>query len=131
MSACCGVSDLTLLTAFSLQERIKINSCDLHHHCSFLLRLLFNLENGCNIFFRNIWTTEVWEFESRYDQEFSPAYVVHTDSGVHSTSYPIGTGGSLPGVKQPGREADHSPTASAEVKKMWIYTSTPLYTFVA
>jgi hypothetical protein len=29
------------------------------------------------------------------------------------------------GVKRPGREADHSPPTSAEVKKMWIYTSTP------
>jgi hypothetical protein len=28
------------------------------------------------------------------------------------------------GVKQPDREADHSPPASADVKKMWIYTST-------
>jgi hypothetical protein len=35
------------------------------------------------------------------------------------------TGGSFPGVKQPGREADHSPPISAEVKKMWLYTSTP------
>jgi hypothetical protein len=25
-----------------------------------------------------------------------------------------------PGAKLPGREADHSPPASAEVKKMWI-----------
>jgi hypothetical protein len=31
----------------------------------------------------------------------------------------------LPGVKRLGREDDHSPLASAEVKKMWIYTSTP------
>jgi hypothetical protein len=30
-----------------------------------------------------------------------------------------------PGVKRPGCEADHSPTAGAEVKKMWIYRSTP------
>jgi hypothetical protein len=30
-----------------------------------------------------------------------------------------------PGVKRPGREAEHSPPTSAEVKKMWIYTSTP------
>jgi hypothetical protein len=29
------------------------------------------------------------------------------------------------GVKQQGREADHSPPASAEVKKTWMYTSTP------
>jgi hypothetical protein len=33
------------------------------------------------------------------------------------------------GVKRPGREAGHSPPASAEVKKMWIYTSTPLIRF--
>jgi hypothetical protein len=32
-----------------------------------------------------------------------------------------------PRVKQPGREADHSPPASAEVKKIWIYTSTLPY----
>jgi hypothetical protein len=35
------------------------------------------------------------------------------------------------GVKLPGREADHSPPASAEVKKMWLYTSTPPYAFMA
>jgi hypothetical protein len=43
----------------------------------------------------------------------------------------MGTRGSFPGVKRPGREADHSPPASAEVKKMWIYTSTPPYVFMA
>jgi hypothetical protein len=35
------------------------------------------------------------------------------------------------GVKRPGSEADHSPPAGAEVKKIWIYTSTPLYAFMA
>jgi hypothetical protein len=35
-----------------------------------------------------------------------------------------------PGVKRPGREADHSPPTSAEVKKTWIYTFTPPYVFV-
>jgi hypothetical protein len=30
-----------------------------------------------------------------------------------------------PGVKRSGREVDHSPPTSAEVKRMWIYTSTP------
>jgi hypothetical protein len=29
------------------------------------------------------------------------------------------------GVKRPEHEADHLPPASAEDKKMWIYTSTP------
>jgi hypothetical protein len=36
-----------------------------------------------------------------------------------------------PGVKRPGREADHSPPIIAKVKKMWIYTSTPPYAFMA
>jgi hypothetical protein len=36
-----------------------------------------------------------------------------------------------PGVKRAGREADHSPPTSAEFKKMWIYTSTPPYAFMA
>jgi hypothetical protein len=32
-------------------------------------------------------------------------------------------GALFPGVKRPGREADHSAKASVEVKKTWIYTS--------
>jgi hypothetical protein len=36
-----------------------------------------------------------------------------------------------PEVKRPGRQADNSPPASAEVKKMWICTSTPPYVFMA
>jgi hypothetical protein len=38
-------------------------------------------------------------------------------SGAHPASYPMGIRGSFPGVKRPGREADHSPTSSAEVKE--------------
>jgi hypothetical protein len=57
--------------------------------------------------------------------------IVQTGSGVHPTSCTMGNGGSFPGVKRPGLEADHSPPASAEVKKMWIYTSTPPYVFMA
>jgi hypothetical protein len=36
-----------------------------------------------------------------------------------------------PWLKRQGREVDHSPPASADVKKTWIYTSTPLYAFMA
>jgi hypothetical protein len=36
-----------------------------------------------------------------------------------------------PGVKRPGCEADHSPPTNAEFKIMWIFTSTPPYTFMA
>jgi hypothetical protein len=57
--------------------------------------------------------------------------VVQTTSGVHPASYPVGTGDSSQGVKRPWSEADHSPPTSAEVKKIWIYTSTPPYTFMA
>jgi hypothetical protein len=35
------------------------------------------------------------------------------------------------GVKRPEREADQSPSSSAEVKNAWIYTSTPQYVFMA
>jgi hypothetical protein len=31
-----------------------------------------------------------------------------------------------PGVKQPDREANHSPPSSADVKNTWSYTSSPL-----
>jgi hypothetical protein len=34
------------------------------------------------------------------------------------------------GVKRLGREADHSPPSSAEVKNAWSYNSTPQYVFI-
>jgi hypothetical protein len=37
----------------------------------------------------------------------------------------------VPGVKRPGREANHSPPTSAEVNKILNYTSTPPYAFMA
>jgi hypothetical protein len=45
--------------------------------------------------------------------------------GAHPASYPMGTRGSFPRVKQPGREADHSPPSNAVVKNEWSYTSIP------
>jgi hypothetical protein len=41
------------------------------------------------------------------------------------------SGALSPGVKRPRREADHSLATSAEVKKMWIYTSTLSLVFMA
>jgi hypothetical protein len=43
----------------------------------------------------------------------------------------LSTGALSPGVKRLGREADHSPPTNTEVKKMWIYTTTPAYAFMA
>jgi hypothetical protein len=51
--------------------------------------------------------------------------VAQNGSDAHPASYPMGTGDSFPGGK-----ADHWPQTSAEVKKMWIYTSTHPYAFM-
>jgi hypothetical protein len=48
---------------------------------------------------------------------FSSTPCAQTGSGAHPASYPVGTGGPFPGGKaRPGRDADHSPPSSAEVK---------------
>jgi hypothetical protein len=47
---------------------------------------------------------------------FSLHHRLHNGSGAHPASYPRGTGALFLGVKQPEREADHSPPSSAEVK---------------
>jgi hypothetical protein len=49
----------------------------------------------------------------------------------HSASYPVGTRGFFPSGKAAGREADHSPSSSAEVKNAWSYISAPQYAFTA
>jgi hypothetical protein len=42
------------------------------------------------------------------------------------------TAGDLtPGVKRTGREANHKPLYSADVKNAWNYTSSPQYIFMA
>jgi hypothetical protein len=50
---------------------------------------------------------------------------IRTGSGAHPASYPMDTRGSFPELKWPGREGDHSPPSSAEVKNAWCYTSPP------
>jgi hypothetical protein len=62
--------------------------------------------------------------------QFSLLHVVQTGSRAHPASYPICTGSLSPGLKRPGREADYSHPISAEVKKAWIYTSTPTHAFM-
>jgi hypothetical protein len=36
-------------------------------------------------------------------------------TGAHLSSYPVGTGGSTPGVKRPGSETDHSSPSSTAI----------------
>jgi len=46
-------------------------------------------------------------------------------AGTNAARCPLGTGGSFPVVKRPGREADNSPPSSAEVNNGWSCTSSP------
>jgi hypothetical protein len=59
------------------------------------------------------------KFESRYGWDISPLHVVQTGSGTHPP-IPMDNTGSFT-----GREADHSPPTSAEIKNKWIYTLPP------
>jgi hypothetical protein len=49
--------------------------------------------------------------------KFSLHHRVQNGSGAHPASYPADTRDLSLGVKRPGREADHSPLSSAEVKE--------------
>jgi hypothetical protein len=49
---------------------------------------------------------------------------VQTGPGAHPPSCTMGTG-SFPGIKRPGRGADHPPPSSVEVENEWSYTSKP------
>ena len=53
---------------------------------------------------------------------------IQTDPADYTASYAMGTC-SFPGVKRPGRGADHPPPSSSEVKervKLYIYSPPPL-----
>jgi hypothetical protein len=65
--------------------------------------------------------------EVRFPAEARDCSLLHsvkTDYGAHPASYQWVLGTLSPAEKQPGREADHSPLSSAEVKNSWSYTST-------
>jgi hypothetical protein len=49
-------------------------------------------------------------------KDFSSVFCVHTSSGAHPASCPVGTRGLFPGGKAwPGHDTDHSPPSSTEV----------------
>jgi hypothetical protein len=76
------------------------------------------------------WTTKGIEFGFRWGQGFSLLHVVHRLCGPPNL-LSDGFRDSFQGVKRPGREADYSPPTDAEVKKTWVYISTPPYVFMA
>jgi hypothetical protein len=65
------------------------------------------------------WTIGLLGFHSLHHR-------IQNGSGVHPASYPMGNRGSFRGGKGPGREADHSPPPSAEVKEcVELYLHSP------
>jgi hypothetical protein len=62
-----------------------------------------------------------------WDQEISLLHIVQTGSETHPASYPVVTGGSFSGGKATRSWSWPSPPSSDEVKKTWIYRSTPPY----
>jgi hypothetical protein len=78
---------------------------------------------------KSLATMEEMEFEKLTAPDPTEMFVnaANSYSGAHPASYPMGTRGSFPGVKQPGREADHSPPSSVEVKE-WValYLRSPI-----
>jgi hypothetical protein len=72
------------------------------------------------------WTTRDRGLSPDRDKNFLLFMSSRTATG--STQPPIQW---VPGVKRPGREAEHSPRNSTEVKKIWICTPIPPYNFMA
>jgi hypothetical protein len=51
------------------------------------------------------------------EEDFSSSLCVQTGSGAHPASCTMGTGGPFPGgIAEPGRDVDHLPPSSTEVK---------------
>jgi hypothetical protein len=59
------------------------------------------------------------------EKRFFLLHSVQNGSGAQSASYPMDTGCSFPGGEPTGREADHSPPSSADVKNGGVITSLP------
>jgi hypothetical protein len=85
---------------------------------------LFSTELTCCLYtYYRMWAgylsqCSVWLRTGRPGFDFSYSLCAQTGSGAHPTSYTVGTGGSFPGGKAGlGRDADHSPPSSAELKK--------------
>jgi hypothetical protein len=74
---------------------------------------------GCSVSIARVYRLEGRGILVRFSagaRDFSVLHSVHTGSGDHPASYRVGAGALYPGVKRPGREADHSPSPSDEVE---------------
>jgi hypothetical protein len=126
----CGTSTLTIRRVCLWQCTMYyiFTFCMLLHKCIYtiyttLLSGQAQYNRSCSIFSRSSSPDRVKNF----------LFSMSSRLALGPTQPPIQwvPGALSPGVKRPGREADHSPPTSAEVKKMRIYISTPPYAFKA
>jgi hypothetical protein len=92
--------NIVLNACFCTDTKLCISSQIItQSHCrsSFSIKILYAFSSS-----PTVWTSKGSEFKSRCGQEFSLLHVVQTGSGVHPSSYPIGTGGSFSGSKATG-----------------------------
>jgi hypothetical protein len=75
------------------------------------------------------WTTGRSRFDPQQSRkDFSSNLCVQTGSKAHPASCPMDTEGPFPGGKaRPGRDADHSPPSSAEVKNEYLLSPKRLH----
>jgi hypothetical protein len=59
-------------------------------------------------------------------RDFSVLHSIHTVSGIHPASCPVGVGAHSPEVRLPGLEDDHSVPSCAEVKNVGAVYLLPL-----
>jgi hypothetical protein len=75
------------------------------------------------------WTIRDWPPAEAND--FSSSLCVQTSSEAHPAPYPMSTGGTFhEGKARPGRDTDHSPPSSAEVKneyELYFLSPTPAW----
>jgi hypothetical protein len=88
---------------------------------SFFLRSSFDITTGCRLDGRG---------SIPQQKVFSLLHSFQICSDAHQASYLITPGALSPGVKPPGREADHSPPSSVEVKTGGHILPIPPYVFM-
>jgi hypothetical protein len=93
-----------------------------------IMNMLKLIIMGCMFYFMHVLLIVVlgttgWTAGIRFQAgaTFSYLHSVQTGSGAHRASYPMGTGGDFPGLDRPGRQENHSPPFSAEVKNCGVH----------
>jgi hypothetical protein len=107
-----------------IQKRIaKQTYTRAHSHTKNLFRFFI-----CLLKYLGSWDSSVgivtgWTARVRFPavKDFSLLHSVQTEPGAHPAPYPMCTGAYFPGVKRPGRKADHSP----RLIKLELYLHSP------